>query len=359
VISRVPRSFLEGTRRTYVSSVFFGRLDAALRSLAAAEQERIASIAALLRAGSAEFIARPHFFAESLVRQEVGAIEEALTQAASWNPAEVTLDFAAPVLEAYVDLVQADYEPNPFEAWIEPVERLIAENIQKDPMSFQALVFLGEGAADTEFNIRLGLALDGFGRLAGRDEWAALGRSLVLTVLAFSDSGGAIPSALILTGNGFARTGEGRISGARVYRAMRQDNYPRTVRIGGGINGWAWTAASAVDVTQNGDITDIAVSFFPGETHYLILRGLKPFTKIQLYGIDYRTDPQFERYDSSGWAYSSSEQSLLLKIKHREQVEHIVIYTAPPPPPSPPPPPRPVEQTETALVEPAGGPAIP
>jgi hypothetical protein len=42
--------------------------------------------------------------------------------------------------------------------------------------------------------------------------------------------------------------------------------------------------------------------------------------------MDYRTDPQFERYDSSGWSYSSAEQTLLLKMKHREETEHIRIF---------------------------------
>jgi hypothetical protein len=58
----------------------------------------------------------------------------------------------------------------------------------------------------------------------------------------------------------------------------------------------------------------------------MLIRGLRPFVKIQLYGIDYRTDPQFERYDSSGWSFSSSEQTLLLKLKHRSQVEHIRVF---------------------------------
>jgi len=69
------------------------------------------------------------------------------------------------------------------------------------------------------------------------------------------------------------------------------------------------------------------VNFPAGETHYMIIRGMRPFTKIQLYGMDFRTDPQFERYDSSGWSYIAEEQTLILKMKHKTQTEHIkVIY---------------------------------
>jgi hypothetical protein len=157
-----------------------------------------------------------------------------------------------------------------------------------------------------------------------------------------------VPPVFTLSDDGtFIASPEARFSAARFYQHLHFGNYPRTERIAGGINGWAWTAVSSIAVTQNGNITDIAVTFPIGETHYMILRGIRPFTKIQLYGIDYRTDPQFERYDSSGWSYSSSEQSLLLKVKHQQTVEHIVIYTASPPSP-PPPPPEPASEALTA-----------
>jgi hypothetical protein len=120
-----------------------------------------------------------------------------------------------------------------------------------------------------------------------------------------------------------------RVSTARLYRLLAPGEYfPRAVGIGAVVNGiWAWTAASALSVTQEGNILDMAVSFPAGETHYMIVRGVKPFTKLQLYNMDFRTDSQFERYDSSGWYYSAQEQTLLLKMKHRTTVEHIrLVY---------------------------------
>jgi hypothetical protein len=81
-----------------------------------------------------------------------------------------------------------------------------------------------------------------------------------------------------------------------------------------------------VSASLGDDILDIAVSFPAGETHYMIIRGVRPFVKIQLYNMDFRTDPQFERYDSSGWSYNAQEQTLLLKMKHRTTVEHIRIF---------------------------------
>jgi hypothetical protein len=42
--------------------------------------------------------------------------------------------------------------------------------------------------------------------------------------------------------------------------------------------------------------------------------------------MDYRTDPEFEQYDSSGWVYSAQEQILVLKMKHRSTVEYIKVH---------------------------------
>jgi hypothetical protein len=126
----------------------------------------------------------------------------------------------------------------------------------------------------------------------------------------------------------FSEVPGSRLSAARLYRVLGFGEYrPRAAVIGSGVNGiWAWTAASAVNAAQDGNVLDISVSFPMGETHHMMIRGVRPFTKIQLYNIDYRTDPQFERYDSSGWVYSSQDQILVLKMKHRAAVEHIRIF---------------------------------
>jgi hypothetical protein len=189
-----------------------------------------------------------------------------------------------------------------------------------------------------EYNLRLGLALDQYGRQSGRDDWRVLGRSLVLSVLSFTENG-SLPAKLSISRPGeneggseipdtvIPAPGSARIDSLALYRWFPAATYPHAVSIGASVNGvWAWTTSAFVTVSQENNILDISVSFMPGETHYMLIRNLRPFVKIQLYGIDYRTDPQFERYDSSGWSYSSSEQTLLLKLKHRLPVEHIRVF---------------------------------
>jgi hypothetical protein len=156
-----------------------------------------------------------------------------------------------------------------------------------------------------------------------------VGRSIVLSVLSLTGGDGTLPASLAVSGEGIISENAGpRVTAARLYRILRPgEYYPRAAGIGAGVNGiWAWTAASAVSASQENNVLDISVGFPAGETHYMMIRGVRPFAKIQLYGIDYRTDPQFERYDSSGWVYSAGEQILILKMKHRAVSEHIRIF---------------------------------
>jgi hypothetical protein len=352
VLSRIPRSFLDSSRQTYLSSPFLGSLTRGSRSLSSEEDLRTSRFAELASGSPAEFLAGPHAFIENAVRGNDALVDRGIVALSGLEaPA---LDMVPVILEACVDLAvyRRDDSLMPL---VEPSLSLIAEGLRKDGANDRVLVFAendGVLTADTEFNVRLGAALDQYGRLTGWEDWAAVGRSLVLSVLAQTDTVGMIPSAFSLDSGGvFAAVRESRLSAARLYPYLGLDNYPRAERITGSSGSWMWTAASSVNVTRDDGITDIAVAFPAGETHYIIFRNIEPFGKIQLHGIDYRTDLRFERYDSSGWYYESSEQILLLKMKQRNPVEHIVIYSVESVPPAPPPPPPPAPTAEAPVLD--------
>jgi hypothetical protein len=342
VVSRIPRSFLDSSRQTYLSSPFLDNLAQVSLSLSAEESRRVSWFTEWAGDDPAEFFAEPHILAANAVRDNDAVVDRGVGLLSGLeSPA---LNLVPAILEACVDLAAYRSGDDSLAFLIEPSLALIAESLRKDAANELVFVFAeSDGAlmADTEFNIRLGAALDQYGRQTGRENWAAVGRSLILSAFAQTDTVGMVPSTFTLdAGGAFTAVRESRFSAARLYRYLRFDYYPHAERIAAGA--WMWTAASSVNVTQNAGITDIAVTFPAGETHYIILRGIRPFTRIQLHGIDYRTDPRFERYDSSGWYYINSERTLLFKIKQRDTVEHIVIHdTAPssPPPDVPAPPP--------------------
>jgi len=86
----------------------------------------------------------------------------------------------------------------------------------------------------------------------------------------------------------------------------------------------------------------------------MVIRGIKPFYRIQLYGMDFRTDPRFESYNSSGYRYNEDTETLFLKMRHKVEMEDIVIYLGAPAPVAPV-----AEEGSNASVEGAGENAAP
>jgi hypothetical protein len=325
-VSAVPGSFLNGSQRTYVSSVFLGRMDQSLRSLTAIEREKSSRLSRMINEKSPDFLRESHVIAYLGIRGYETFIDDALELVRSVDPAALSVDLTPGILEGWGDwtIYRPDGE-NPFDRLIDQACFVISGGVRKEAR--EVLVFQGN-ETNLEFNTRLGSALVLYGEKAGRDEWAALGRSLILSVLSLLDDSLSAPDTLVRSENGALESaGDTRLSSARLYQILFPGAYyPRAVNIGSAGGVWAWTAAAAVQGVMQGGVLDISVSFPVGETHYMLIRGIRPFSKIQLYNIDYRTDPQFERYDSSGWSYSSSEQTLLLKMKHQISAEHIRIY---------------------------------
>ena len=186
---------------------------------------------------------------------------------------------------------------------------------------------------DTEYNLRLGKALLDYAEIVDDSAWAGIGRSLILSSLSLGDSPGEVKAAIILSDSDstdyiIIEESPERLSSAGLYRSLNLSAFlPRAVDLAlPGNNIWAMTAAEKVSASMRNNMLEISVSFPAGESHYMILRGIRSFSRIQLYNIDYRSDPQFERYDSSGWVYNVQEQTLLVKMRHRAGEESIRIF---------------------------------
>jgi hypothetical protein len=327
-VSSTPAAFRSGSRRSYRSSVYLGGMAQARSSFTAAEQENLSRISRLINEQSPDILKESHVFEFLALRGLTDQVTGVLEFIRSIDAAALTLEHCPGIFEAYIDgrqwLSQAE---NHFERLIEQACRLVAGGLVKDPERDMVFVYR-DGSAESEFNLRLGKALWTWAGDTGSDDWAALGRSLALSVLSLADDSGAVPALVQSESAGTDEKSDGRISAAVLYRILNPGEfYPRAVGIVSGANSvWAWTASPLVSAVQNGGRLDISVSFPVNETHYMIIRGLRPFVRLQLYNIDYRSDPQFERYDSSGWVYYPQDQILVLKMRHRAETEYIRIF---------------------------------
>ena len=323
-VAAVSSGFLRGSSRTYESSVYLGSLDQAFRSFSAREREKIARLSRIINEKSLEFLKEPCVFEYFAVRGQSNLVDAGADLIRAIDPSSIALDITPGILEGYVDWMA--FRPNtenPFERLVDQACFVVSESLGMSggvKGTSEMLVFVLQG--DTGFNLRLGKALSNYAEITQDNYWTGIGRSLVLSALYGS--------------GGIAESMDPQTS-ARLYRILNPvESYPRALPVGSINTIWAWTAAQRVSASQQNDVLDIAVRFTAGETHYMMIRGVRPFARIQLYNMDFRTDPQFERYDSSGWVYNAQEQTLLLKMKHRVTEEHVrIIFREAPRPVTP------------------------
>ncbi|MCL1837394.1 MAG: hypothetical protein FWG46_07605 [Treponema sp.] len=362
-ISTIPSAFSARADRGWESAVYqfdrkTGIWDSGVRAISAQQRERAAHITRMLEQKDINVFAESRLIEYLAIRDYGALIDRLAAFARDLDPFSLTLGAGCGVLECFIDM--GKWRPragNPFEHLTERAGELAAEGLYRS--GDQVFVFT-EGRANTEFNLRLGMALKEWGEKTGESDWAALGRSLALSVLSLCDESGQVPASLTIGPNREFVGGSGTISSAMLYRDIGGSEYlPRAASTG--LSGvWAWTAASSISVTQNERQMDIRVGFPAGETHYLMLRNIRPFPILQIYENNWRRASDFESYyDSSGWYYFESEQTLVLKIRHRQNVENIrILYVVPraePPPPPPPPEPaaeEPVHQEQHPVWQP-------
>ena len=333
-VAAVPPAFLRGTTRTYESSVYLGNLDQAYRSLVSREREKIARLSRQINEKSLEFLKEIRVFKYFAVRGHNNFVDAGADLVRSIDPAVLALDITPGILEGFVDW--KNYRPNtenPFERLVDQACFVVSESLLKviyGSGDIEARVFSFSGdQGDTEFNLRLGKALLVYAETVDDSSWEGIGRSLIVSALSMTDTSGHVKAGLVIEGTGEVKDSPDNteLSAARLYRILSPlDSLPKAVSFSQSPNSiWTWTAAQTVSAVQQNDVMDIIVRFPAQETHYMIIRGIRPFVRIQLYGMDFRSDPQFERYDSSGWVYYSQDQVLVVKMKHRTAEERIRI----------------------------------
>jgi hypothetical protein len=336
----VPASLRSSAARTFVSSPFLGRMDSGLRSFSEYERDRIDDITALItqienNQSSVFALFREEHIIEFLaVRGETALADKVGSLIQSMAPSAVPLDLSAAVFEIWRDwFIWRPDTGNPFEDLAASALDTIAENVIKTNDNHVFVFSAAEAqtvSADLLFNARLGGALVVYGEFTAKSEWAAVGRSIVLSVLSLSDASASVYEKISISGEGVVYTDKNtpKKNALDFYCSLTvSEFYPHTAGfLPGGNAVWLWTISPAVSALYENNVLDISVNFIVGETHYLIIRGIRPFSKIQLRSMDYRSDPQFESYNAPGWAYSAAEQTLLVKMVHRTQNENIRIF---------------------------------
>lgn len=346
-VSAIPVQFSSDPRRTWESAVYqfdrrIGVWERAIRGINAHENEKANRVSRLIEEKNSLLFDEAHLLEFLAIRNNSRMIDEMIAFMGGLEPENLKLEHIPGILEFHLDMARWRSGTDAAAILIEKACQLLLEGLQE---TADGVFVFSDNQAGMAFNIRLGMALHRWGSLAEKPDWAALGRTLVLSVLSLGDENrtaeaaapgrkpGAIPVML-------PDVSPDSISSAKLYRLIGGNgNLPHAAPTGTS-SIWAWTAASSVNITQTDNQIDIYVDFPVGETHYVMLNNIRPFALLRIYDMNWRSAYDFESYyDSSGWYYYGNSRTLVIKLRHRTAREHVRIIISPPrAEPAPPPP---------------------
>ncbi|HUW39749.1 MAG TPA: hypothetical protein VMV90_01980 [Rectinemataceae bacterium] len=309
---------------SYLSAPFLGGLAAKMPGLETADLAEVKRIGQLIQTKSLDLFTKEHLVRFLLDRAPYAMAQDAFRFASTVDPSQLSIRQDIGVLGCIVDSKSLlDDTANPFLKLGSVADRIVGA-VRKSSQGF-FLATDDDGSTDLRLSLLAGSYLVSYGTLESKDVLVGVGQSLVEGALGLSDAQGFCPARLAVK-DGAAGQMSGSIAPESLYPIVAGNPYyPHEVSFSKDIapGVWAWTCSPEMTVTVSGSQEVFHVRFPVGASHYLVLYGIKPFTNIKLYDIDYSPDPAFETYDASGFLYHRPTEALYMKMKHKKEVENI------------------------------------
>lgn len=311
-LAAVPDSFKKGTRRSYFTSPYFNSLVSMNSSLIMASENYASMVQNAIARNSLDIFNVNNiadFMLRSSNKEAIAKLVAIPSSAVDFQP---TLSQATGILRTYNVLTKASSE---YAAALTPVIDTCLNVITTSCTISSDNLILQEKDTPVSFMqaVDTGTALIDYGTAVSNQDYKNGGYMIVNTAFAQNVSLDVRTMAdvysMIVTNNP-----------AYPHSLVAYTKNPAPV--------WAWTCASNItyEETPDGMEATIVVSFKQGDTHYIILNGIKPFSGIEIYGLSFHTDPRFETYNSSGYVYNEKTRTLFLKSRHKVSNEKIRLY---------------------------------
>lgn len=313
-LNKIPESFTRGNRRTYQSAPYFGNLSSLYSTLEMQMQNYNTLILQAISSSNPSVFTISNISDYILINKNMPAVKNLLSMPASLTDFTPTVEQAAGILSVYSKLSTNNSElVAALAPVLEPCVQIISDscNMEND----KVLISEKDSTVSVLTAAKIGQALVSYGKISSQVDVEKAGYFILNTYFADISSF----DIRILS---------------EVYPILIQDNpfYPHFVCLDSDAKTpiWAWTVARNITMnkTSSGDIT-LDTDFPIGLSHYMIIAGVRPFLRIQIYNINFRTDPQFEIYNSSGYVYRTNNSALLLKFRHRTQNEIVRLFYTP------------------------------
>ncbi len=310
-LSLVPDSFVRGNKRTFLTAPYFGQMEAMLPSLqmkvanirsmienAVSSDSEDAALTVLSQPDVAEFI---NVIGETQNVKKLLSIPSQVFQKEDFS---FSLEQAVGIVRVYSDLISL--RADSLAALLAPVLGTCVSTIEENcEISEDGSAIFLKNNENPLSGIEAGSVLISYGEKEGGEEIARTGRALVSSALEHLSD--------------FSQLADAYSS------VVKNPLYPHAQVLYREKGIWAWSGTEKIVYTERNDAGQIQFLGQTGDSSYTILTGIPNFRAISIYGINYRSDPQFERYASSGYVYKSAGKSLLLKTFHKVDSETVVL----------------------------------
>ncbi len=312
-VANIPSSFKTGTKRTYLTAPQLNNLASMQRSLTMYNENLAYRMNLTFSKASLDIFEVDNLHA-FLMRQSSETAAKLLRLPSEHPELIPTIMQASGIIQTYSSLSEASSK---LKDYLAPAVETSLKIIQDNCSMQDGLIYLTENSSPVSLikAAHIASALLDYGHVSNNPMYANVAKLILL-----AHKGSQLDSA----------------TAASLYMLLEKDNHyiPHEIilRSGGKPMFWAWTIAKSM--TCSYDATEEVLTFtaeFPqDENHYMILTGIEPFRNIEIYGMQFRTDPRFETYNSSGYVYNAKTKTLLLKYRMRQPKEVIRLsYKAP------------------------------
>lgn len=310
-LNTVPEAFRKGSKRTYQSAPFFGTLAKVAPGLQVEMENYKNMIAHAIQSSSLDIFTMEDIASYLIIYADNPNVRKLLSIPASLTENNFTVLQASGILNVYSRLSEEGLEiAELLVPVIEPCVKTITDACKLEENKIRI--------AENNTNLPVLAAV-------------SIGDSLIRYGAVSTNANIEKCGYLIITSYLASLSGLDLRTLCEIYPVVTHNNqyYPHFTKIRDldGAPVWAWTIARDISISQDENKTlYIDINFPLGLTHYVIITGINPFRRIQIYNMDFRTDPQFEIYNSSGYVYRLSMKSLLLKSRHKSQHEIVKLF---------------------------------
>jgi hypothetical protein len=309
-----------------LSSVYLGHLTEVSSALGATDAALSAEIRLDIEEGRTTVFRRPELFLFAADRGETGLYDSLLEYASQVDLRSVDVTTAVGMLANHI-LAQHPNDSSRLatERFVELVDTLLLGSVAQTEGKF--FLQSAPGQIDVALSAGAGMAIAELGGQRNDPALVAVGRNLVVSVLEIADQFGMIPASLVIRGSSL-EANDGFIAPEVIYPIIAQNPaYPHAVSLSDeiGTGAWAWTAVGLRPTRIAESEWRITLDYPRLRTHFVMIRGVPVFDRLELFGQTWRNAPDFEIY-SKGRNYDPESETLMIKYYDDSVQRDLVIY---------------------------------